>query len=388
MPPSTAWQCILAQTELAHLTNTLPPEDSYEGLTAVIESKLSSWKMRPPNIHEALGERGVVLSRVYDAPLEYNSSASCPGDRPPAVVFLCDMEGTTTPLPFVKQVMLPLAASYADTYTKVHFPSDAAFVQHVAAAAAFLAAKPVAVPTGEQPDGSPVARTLSEAYEKSEAAQFKDEDANNTVRQLFCHHLREEIKKEMAEAHVKAVVCSIWEEVYAQGQHQTQVFPDVNEFFRYVGSERNDGLWHIATYSCYSVAAQKVMLRYTPYGDLNPFITAYFDPSIVGTKLMQKSYMRIHNLLAQQLDIGAPEDLRIVFLTDSTSEASAADCSGAIDCPVLCMRPLNEWITTETMFSVPVPFITSFSQLLRPDEKVDYHQLVKYTLATLQEKAA
>nr|AGT02677.1 acireductone synthase [Crithidia acanthocephali] len=388
MPQSIAWQCFKAQTELAHLANALPPLETYDKLMDVVQQKVTEVHTKRTSIDESLRKRGVRLQTPDSPSYECSSpDASTSESRPPIVVFLCDVEGTTTPLPFVRQVMMPLAAAHVEAYTRAHFPSDPAFRPHVAAAAAAVTAAPANASITTSPDAPPTV-TLRDAFAKAEAAAFADEAANDAVRKLFCLHFRREIQQGSKEAYMKAVQAAIWEEVYATGKHRTQVYPDVNEFFRYAGDEAMRDAMHVALYSTGSVAAQQLLMRHTPYGDLNPFITAYFDPTIVGTKLTPKSYMRIRNLLAQQLNIGTPENLQIVFLTDNTSEASAADSSGAIDCPVLCIRPLNGWITIDTMLSVAVPFITSFAQLMRPEEEVDYVQLVKDTLDMLKEPSA
>jgi enolase-phosphatase E1 len=384
MSQTVAWQCIYAQTELAHLTNTIPHPHSYEELKVVILRNLNKSAVFPPDIHDCLRNRGVHLSSPGATFVEYTPSASFPEAQPPVVVFLCDIEGTTTPLPFVREVMMPLAEAHVETYTQAHFPSDPEFQQHVAAAASATSAAALAGLSSAGTVTEPPAPSLSDAFAKCVKAKFADEGANRTVRDLFCRHFREEVKNGSKEAYMKAVEAAIWEEVYSHGQHQTQVFPDVNEFFRFAGDEAMSGSTRIAIYSSGSVAAQQLIMRHTPYGDLNPFITAYFDPTIVGTKLTPKSYMRIRNLLAKQLGLDSQESLQIVFLTDNTSEASAADSSGAIDCPVLCIRPLNEWITIDTMLSVSLPFVTSFTQLMRPKEEVVYKKLVEETLSAVK----
>lgn len=388
MPQSIAWRCIKAQTELAHLSNSLPPQESYEKLMSVINQKVTEVYTKVTRIDESLRKRGIRLPSPDANNYECNSpNTSSSEARPPVIVFLCDIEGTTTPLPFVRNVMMPLAAAHVEDYAQAHFPSDATFVSHVEAAAAAAGTAGAATPAdpaiAASPD-APSANTLRDAFATAEAAKFADDAANEAVRKLFCIHFRREMEAGSKEAHMKAVQAAIWEELYATGKHQTQVFPDVNEFFRFAGDEAMRDVTHIALYSTGSIAAQQLLMRHTPYGDLNPFISAYFDPTTVGTKLTPKSYMRIRNMLAQQLNIGSPENLQIVFLTDNTSEASAADSSGAIDCPVLCVRPLNEWITIDTMLSVLVPFVTSFTQLMRPKEEVDYRQLVKDTLSMMK----
>ena len=83
--------------------------------------------------------------------------------------------------------------------------------------------------------------------------------------------------------------------------------------------------WHASglrlyVYSSGSVAAQKLLFAHTPYGDLLPLFSGYFDTT-TGPKLEPLSYARI----AGSLDL-APRS--IVFLSDHTGETRAAAAAG------------------------------------------------------------
>ncbi|CAJ1013097.1 hypothetical protein Q4I28_008410 [Leishmania naiffi] len=369
-----ALSCFAAQLDLSRLTGTVPPDVDYAELYSIIQQRLQSVPGTTPDVFQLLEKKQIHLP-VPDDPAYAIASMS-----EPITVFLFDIEGTTTPLPFVRQTMIPLADARVEAYMTTHFPSNPAFVDLLTAAA--------------NPQSSPVAKrqttawkAFSDALSASEARDWEDAAANEVTRNEFCALFHDEVKKGSSHPTIKAVQAAIWAEVFAEGKLQSQVFPDVNAFFRYAGGPAMAEKTRIALYSTGSIAAQKLLMGHTPYGDLNPFITAYFDPILVGTKLMPKSYMKIRTLLAEQLDL-SPEDMRIVFVTDNTSEASAAETSGAIQSSILCVRPLNDWITFDTMASINVPYIMSFTQLMQRECVVDMVKLVRDTRECLRKQGA
>ncbi len=76
-----------------------------------------------------------------------------------------------------------------------------------------------------------------------------------------------------------------------------------------------DGL-RIYIYSSGSIAAQKLLFSHTPYGDLSPLFSGYFDTT-TGPKLESHSYGKIAESL--QLPGGS-----VVFLSDHAGETRAA----------------------------------------------------------------
>ncbi|KAG5465175.1 hypothetical protein LSCM4_00628 [Leishmania orientalis] len=360
-----ALSCFSAQLELTRLTDTVPDDINYEELAAIIQEKLQHAPGTTPGLFELLETKQIYLPAIDDAG---DSITSLSG---PLTVFLFDVEGTITPLPFVRQVMIPLAEARLESYMAAHFPEDKAFVDLLVALTESRSS-----PTAKTPTAT--SKGFSDALAVCKAHDWNDAAANNAARAEFCVFFHEEVKKGSTHAAVKAVQAAIWTEVFGEGKLQSQVFPDVNTFFRYAGRPIMAETTRIALYSTGSIASQKLVMGHTPYGDLNPFITAYFDPLLVGTKLTPKSYMKIRTLLAEQLDI-SPESMHIIFVTDNTSEASAAETSGAVDSSILCVRPLNNWVTFDTMLSINVPFIISFTQLMQRRCKIDLAKLVSDT---------
>ncbi len=76
----------------------------------------------------------------------------------------------------------------------------------------------------------------------------------------------------------------------------------------------------ISIYSSGSIAAQKLLFSHTPYGDLTPLFTGYFDTT-TGPKLESRSYEKI----AESLHLPANA---IVFLSDHSGETQAAAAAG------------------------------------------------------------
>ena len=120
----------------------------------------------------------------------------------------------------------------------------------------------------------------------------------------------------------------IWEGGYRAGVLKGEVFSDVPPALQ---RWRDAGLL-VAIYSSGSELAQRLIFGTTAYGDLTRFISRFFDTA-VGAKGAHASYRRI------AAEVGcAPE--RLVFISDVTNELDAAVSAG---CGViLCLRPGNK----------------------------------------------
>jgi enolase-phosphatase E1 len=124
---------------------------------------------------------------------------------------------------------------------------------------------------------------------------------------------------------LKLVQGQIWERGYADGTLRGEVYADVLPAFE---RWRGAGLT-IAIYSSGSVLAQRLLFRNSTSGDLTPFIKHYFDTS-VGPKRTPESYRRIAHAL--RLD---PDEL--CFISDIDAELVAARDVGFQT--LSCVRP-------------------------------------------------
>jgi enolase-phosphatase E1 len=126
---------------------------------------------------------------------------------------------------------------------------------------------------------------------------------------------------------LKSLQGMIWEDGYNQGEVKGHVFSDVPAAFeRWKKSGKM-----IAIFSSGSVLAQKLLFGRTTAGDLAPFITGYFDTS-TGPKREEQSYREIARALGL-----LPE--QILFVSDVKEELDAAAAAGMQT--ALSVRPGN-----------------------------------------------
>ena len=115
---------------------------------------------------------------------------------------------------------------------------------------------------------------------------------------------------------LKALQGMIWLDGYQGGDFQAHVDPDAAQALRG---------WHasghtLAVYSSGSVPAQKLLFGHSSQGDLSPLFSAWFDTA-VGGKREVASYQAI----VQSLGVPARE---VVFLSDVVEELDAAREAG------------------------------------------------------------
>ena len=104
----------------------------------------------------------------------------------------------------------------------------------------------------------------------------------------------------------------IWDDGFRRGELVGDVYADVPPALR---RWRDAGI-KLYVYSSGSVQAQRLVFGYTPFGDLTPLFSGYFDTR-VGSKLEQTSY----RVIAAAIDTEPGE---ILFLSDAVGELDAA----------------------------------------------------------------
>jgi len=126
---------------------------------------------------------------------------------------------------------------------------------------------------------------------------------------------------------LKSLQGKIWKAGFESGELAGTLFEDVpRAFARWRQHAR------IAIYSSGSIPAQKMFFCRSIYGDLTPFITAYFDTR-TGPKTDAASYVSIAATMHE-------EPQRICFFSDATGELDAAHAAGMGTC--LVRRPGND----------------------------------------------
>jgi enolase-phosphatase E1 len=187
-----------------------------------------------------------------------------------------DIEGTTSSLAFVKDVLFPYARRAIPEFVREHEAQLTGIRSEVGAV------------IGKE--------SLSESQMIEVLLQWMDEDRKITP--------------------LKSLQGMVWKTGYESGELQSHVYEDAVRGLR---RWHSDGL-RLNIYSSGSIPAQKLLFAHTPYGDLLPLFSGYFDTT-TGPKLESGSYVKI----AASLGLPARS---IVFLSDHIGETQAAAQAG------------------------------------------------------------
>jgi len=211
----------------------------------------------------------------------------------PSVVLL-DIEGTTTPITFVKDKLFPYAAANVGAWLKSAASKD------VEAVIASYSAQC-------QQDGGQVCET-------------KDD-----VQRLT----QEWIKQDRKVAALKDLQGTLWKFGYDTGELKGEMYEDTPTA---IANWIEEGK-RVAIFSSGSRAAQRLIFAHSDRGDLTRQISAYFDPKATGASKQEKSS---YTEVALSLGIDPSDGL---FCTDVFGEAKAAKEAGWS--AVLLLRPGN-----------------------------------------------
>jgi enolase-phosphatase E1 len=108
----------------------------------------------------------------------------------------------------------------------------------------------------------------------------------------------------------------LWENGYKSGEIKGHVYSEVKENLE---KWKNEGI-QLGVFSSGSVAAQKLIFRYSELGDLTPNFSHYFD-----TKTGGKREIETYTKISQEINIPPAQ---ILFLSDIREELEAAKESG------------------------------------------------------------
>jgi enolase-phosphatase E1 len=186
--------------------------------------------------------------------------------NPPKAILL-DIEGTTTSIAYVADVLFPYARARIPGWVPIHREELAPVI-------------------AAMPPGDPVATLLA----------WMDVDAKETA--------------------LKHIQGRIWREGYEAGELKAHVYPDTPEALK----RWSEAGIKICIYSSGSIEAQKLIFGHSEAGDLTGYLSDYFDTT-TGPKREAESYSKIAAALS--LD---PAD--ILFVSDVAAETDAAKSAG------------------------------------------------------------
>lgn len=189
-----------------------------------------------------------------------------------------DIEGTTSSLAFVKDILFPYAAKNLPMWLN-------------------------------QNRQKPAVQEHIESVADTIGTSTSDLDA--VVGQLL-----EWIRDDVKATPLKALQGMLWKSGYESEDYRAHVYEDAYEVLN--AWNANDIPLYV--YSSGSVQAQELFFQYSDYGDLRPLFSGYFDTT-TGPKAEETSYLKIAS------NIGlSPES--ILFLSDAEPEIDAALAAG------------------------------------------------------------
>ncbi|KAI8478848.1 Enolase-phosphatase E1 [Branchiostoma belcheri] len=245
-------------------------------------------------------------------------------------VVLLDIEGTTTPITFVKDELFPYVRSHVRQHLEEHWQEEEC-----------------------QQDITALKKQAEEDKEMDgvvlipECTTDDDDEARRKVLSAVVDNVLWNMDADRKVTALKQLQGHMWRAAYQTGKIKGEVYPDVVPAIRqWLETGRQ-----VYIYSSGSVEAQKLLFGFSTEGDLLELFSGHFDTT-TGLKVETESYRRIAKAVG--CDPG-----NILFLTDVVREAKPSREAGMKTC--LTVRPGNAPLTEEDMADFPI--IKSFSEL-------------------------
>ncbi|ORY32773.1 2,3-diketo-5-methylthio-1-phosphopentane phosphatase [Rhizoclosmatium globosum] len=261
-------------------------------------------------------------------------------EKAPVPEFSCvltDIEGTTTSISFVHEVLFPYARDNALDFLTKHWDSDKNL-------------KPLLDALKSQADEDKKAgrKDVPDLNAKKKDALIKN----------YVAYIHSMIKEDRKIGALKNFQGYIWKFAYEDGSVKGHVYPDVLPSLK---KFTENGI-PVYIYSSGSISAQKLIFGFSEAGDLLPYFKGHFDTTS-GSKLEKKSYITIAN------EIGI-EPSKILFLSDNVKEIEAANEAGYITCILfrpgnaeLVPAPVKSKYTLPNKDATKIPVAKDFNQL-------------------------
>jgi enolase-phosphatase E1 len=193
---------------------------------------------------------------------------------------LTDIEGTTTEVSFVYDILFPYFRSHMDEWKTVD--SD----------------------------------QMNQVLEQTRVLVLEEQSINLSNKEAIFDQLRQWSIEDRKITPLKTFQGMVWEQGFKSGAIKGHMYPDVKpalERWTAMGMK-------LAIFSSGSIAAQKQLFGFSTEGDLTPYFSAYFDTT-TGMKRDEQTY----HLIVQQLHTSANS---VLFLSDIHQELEAANAAG------------------------------------------------------------
>lgn len=218
---------------------------------------------------------------------------------------LTDIEGTTSSISFVKEVLFPYAKQHLADYVQGH-----AHIQEV--------------------------RKILDEVSALEAKLLTNQQAIDVLVSW--------IDQDKKLAPLKNLQGLIWEHGYRNQDFYGHLYSDA---YTQLKAWHANGL-QLYIFSSGSVYAQKLLFAHTEYGDLTSMFSGYFD-TLIGMKQEPTAYAAI----AKKINHHPSE---ILFLSDMVGELDAASASGLQTCQLIREQatPSGRHLNATSFFDITV----------------------------------
>ena len=193
---------------------------------------------------------------------------------------LTDIEGTTTEVSFVYDILFPYFRAHMDQWKTV--------------------------------DSAP----MNDVLEQTRLLVLEEQSINLSSKEALFDQLRQWSIEDRKVTPLKTFQGMVWEQGFKSGAIKGHMYPDVKPALQ----RWLDGGLKLAIFSSGSIAAQKQLFGFSTEGDLTPYFSAYFDTT-TGMKRDEQTYQ----LIVQQLNSPANS---VLFLSDIHQELEAAHAAG------------------------------------------------------------
>jgi enolase-phosphatase E1 len=193
---------------------------------------------------------------------------------------LTDIEGTTTEVSFVYDILFPYFRAHMDQWKTVDFAP------------------------------------MNDVLEQTRLLVLEEQSINLSSKEALFDQLRQWSIEDRKVTPLKTFQGMVWEQGFKSGAIKGHMYPDVKpalERWTAMGMK-------LAIFSSGSIAAQKQLFGFSTEGDLTPYFSAYFDTT-TGMKRDEQTYQ----LIVQQ--VNAPAN-SVLFLSDIHQELEAAHAAG------------------------------------------------------------
>ncbi|KAI3466103.1 hypothetical protein Pfo_022766 [Paulownia fortunei] len=229
------------------------------------------------------------------------------GIKPSRRCIVLDIEGTTTPISFVTDVLFPYARDTVGKHLELTYDT-----------------------AETQDDINLLCAQVEEDLENGivGAVPIPSDGGKEEVIAALVANVEAMTKADRKITALKQLQGHIWRAGFQNNELEGVVFDDVPEALE---------KWHslgikVYIYSSGSRLAQKLLFGNTIYGDLRKYLYGFFDTTI-GNKRVTKSYIEI----TESLGVDNPSE--ILFVTDIYQEATAAKAAGLE--VIVSIRPGN-----------------------------------------------